>query len=236
MRQRLHDGAGALSGARRRTRNIFVLSRVGSFEIPAPCFRNAVPPARNVFREQPDRQSKPPFVMGHVFSAARHFCRASSMTPGNTSSKRSPSMSEDRMPYRGKQILYVQDQKSTGLSYLALTLTLLGHLDSGLRAAEDSLRHSQSLGGPHTINFSLCFWPPCSTSAAIREGTAARDRIPGVGAGTRIRHLDRDLADDPRCVSGRRWQREQGLEAIQAGMKAHAAWRPLPTSRLAFRC
>jgi tetratricopeptide (TPR) repeat protein len=53
--------------------------------------------------------------------------------------------------------MYVQDQKSTGLCYLALVLTIGGRPAAGRQAALQGLAHSEALGGAHTVNFSLCY-------------------------------------------------------------------------------
>jgi adenylate cyclase len=124
---------------------------------------------------------------------------------------------------RGKQVLYVQDQKSTGLCYLALTQTIMGHLDEGLRAGESGLAHSRSLGGTHTINFSLCYLaavhhirgePAAALERATQSLEMAREQsfATWVGISQVIRGVS--LTNKGRCA--------EGLAELRDGMSAHA--------------
>jgi adenylate cyclase len=95
--------------------------------------------------------------MGHLLLGGTLFLQAELASAREHLEEALRIYDRDSASDRGKQVLYVQDQKSTGLCYLALTATLMGDVDSGLRAAERGLAHSQALGGAHTINFSLCY-------------------------------------------------------------------------------
>jgi tetratricopeptide (TPR) repeat protein len=123
-----------------------------------------------------------------------------------------------------QQVLYVQDQKSTGLCYLALTLTLLGQPDSGMRAAEHGLAHSQSLGGPHTVNFSLCYLAAVchiqrrsrqALERATRSLAFAREQgfATWIGVSQVVRGASLVRNGEP----------EAGCEEIAQGMNAHRA-------------
>jgi tetratricopeptide (TPR) repeat protein len=130
---------------------------------------------------------------------------------------------QDPSLYKGTQVLRVQDHKSTGLCYLALTLTCLGELESGLHAAERGLRHSQALGDLHTINFSLCFLAAVlhfqrDTHEAMRRGTESLDLAREQGFATWI-GTSQMIRGAAMISNGKR---EEGLAEITAGISAHS--------------
>jgi tetratricopeptide (TPR) repeat protein len=145
---------------------------------------------------------------------------------------------QDPSLYQGMQALYAQDHKSTVLCYLALTLTLLGEIDAGLRAGETSLAHSQVLGDPHTVNYSLCFLAAVhhirrDGEQALRRATESLEmaREQGfanwIGVSQMIR--GESLMSNGAC--------EEGLKEITLGMQAHsgieaAAYQPFGISLL----
>jgi class 3 adenylate cyclase/tetratricopeptide (TPR) repeat protein len=151
-----------------------VLSGVGSFEITRASFRKCRALAEECLSRAAQQESKPPFVMGHLLLGGTLFLTGELTAAREHLEEALLVYEQHQTSHRGKQVLYVQDQKSTGLCYLALTLTILGYLDSGLRAAENGLSHSQSLGGPHTINFSLCYL--AAVHHIQRDGRKALER------------------------------------------------------------
>jgi adenylate cyclase len=131
---------------------------------------------------------------------------------------------EERAFRRGRQVLYVQEQKSTGLCYLALTLALLGYPDSGLRAAESGLAHSRSLGGAHTVNFSLCYLAAThcfrrDARAALPCATESLEMAREQGFATWI-GVSQMIRGHSLVCSG---DLEAGLAEIAAGMSAYRA-------------
>ena len=215
-----------------------VLSRVGSFHITRAMFAQCRAAGEECLARAAGQTSKPPFVMGHRLLGGTLF-----LTGEFTSARRHLEQAlslyeEDETPYRSTQILYVQDQKSTVLCYLALTLSVLGYLDRGLRAGEDSLRHSRSLGDPHTVNFSLCFLAAVlhirrDSREALRVATESLElaREQGFATWIGISQIIRgaSLAQSGNCADG--------LNEIQAGVKAHSemaagAYQPFGISLL----
>ena len=134
-----------------------VLSGLGSYEITRAGFATCRELAQECLSRGADQQAKPPIVMGHLLLGGTLFLQAELAAAREHLEEALRLYDTDLAASRGKQVLYVQDQKSTGLCYLALTSTLMGDVDSGLRAAQQGLEHSQALGGAHTINFSLCY-------------------------------------------------------------------------------
>jgi len=200
-----------------------VLSRVGSFQITRAMFPQCRAAGEECLSRAAGQTSKPPFVMGHRLLGGTSFLTGEFNIARQHLEQALSLYEEDETPYRGMQILYVQDQKSTVLCYLALTLTILGYLDSGLRAAEDSLRHSRSLGDPHTINFSLCFLAAVlhirrDSRQALRVATESLELAQEQGFATwiGISQMIRgaSLAQNGNCADG--------LEAIKAGVNAHS--------------
>jgi predicted ATPase len=131
---------------------------------------------------------------------------------------------EERTHRRGRQVLYVQDQKGTGQCYLGLTLALLGFPDSGLRVAEDGLAHARSLGGAHAVNFSLCYLAAThcfrrDRDAALRVATESIEmaREQGFATWIGVSQMIRGHA----LVRG--GDVAAGLADIDAGLRAHHA-------------
>jgi class 3 adenylate cyclase/tetratricopeptide (TPR) repeat protein len=200
-----------------------VLSRVGSFHITRAMFPQCRAAGEECLSRAAGQTSKPPFVMGHRLLGGTSFLAGEFTTARRHLEQALALYEQDETPYRSTQILYVQDQKSTVLCYLALTLSILGYLDSGLRAAEDSLRHSRSLGDPHTVNFSLCFLAAVlhirrDSPQALRVATESLElaREQGFATWVGISQMIRgaSLAHNGNCADG--------LKEIHAGMNAHS--------------
>lgn len=118
----------------------------------------------------------------------------------------------------------MQDQKSTALCYLALTLTLLGRPGDGLRAAEQGLAHSRSLGGLHTRNFSLCYLAAVGhiqrrVRPALQYATESLQFAREQGFATWI-GVSQMVRGASRIRNG---ERDAGLAEIAAGIDAHRA-------------
>jgi len=134
-----------------------VLSGLGSFEITRAAFGKCEALADECLSRAAAQQSKPPFIMGHLLLGGTLFLKGELAAAREHLEEGLRVYEHDQTARRARQVLYVQDQKSTGLCYLALSLTLMGEVDEGVRAAEEGLRHSRALGGLHTVNFSLCY-------------------------------------------------------------------------------
>ena len=209
-----------------------VLSGVGSVAITRAEFETCRALAEECLTRAAAQSAEPPFVMGHLLRGGTSFLTGELAAARTDLEEALSRYAKDRGAERGRQVLYVQDQKSTALCYLGLTLTILGHLDEGLQAAESGLAHSQALGGQHTINFSLCYLAAVlhirgDNREALRRATQslelAREQqfATWVGVSQMIRGCA--LACDGRF--------DEGFAEIAAGVKAHGemdalAYRP----------
>jgi class 3 adenylate cyclase/tetratricopeptide (TPR) repeat protein len=200
------------------------LSGVGSFEIARGGFRECRALAEECLARAAGQQSKPPFVLGN-FLLGGTLCLTGELTAARKHLEAALLVYEqDQMSERGKQVLYIHDQKSTGLSYLALTLTLLGCLDSGLRAAQTGLAHSQSLGGLHTVNFSMCYLAAVhhirrNPREALQHATQSLELAREQRFATWI-GISQMIRGEALVSNG---EHEEGLKEIASGMKAHSA-------------
>lgn len=216
-----------------------VLSGVGGFEITRASFEKCRALAEECLSRAALQQSRPPFIMGHLLLGGTLFLTGEFTAARKHLQEAISLYEQDQMSHRGKQVLYVQDQKSTGLCYLALTLAVLGHVDSGLRAAENGLNHSRSLGGPHTINYSLCYLAAVlhfrrDWREALRRATESLElaREQGFATWIGISQLVRGAS----LISSGEY--EEGLKDIRSGMKAYSgieavAYQPFGLSILA---
>jgi class 3 adenylate cyclase/tetratricopeptide (TPR) repeat protein len=133
------------------------LSGVGSFEITRGNLSRSRALAEECLRLAAQQTSRPPFVMGHLLLGGTLFLGGHFTIARSHLEEAIRLYEEDRSSRKGKQVLYVQDQKATGLCYLGLALTIMGHLDAGLAAAREGVRHARELGAMHAVNFSLCY-------------------------------------------------------------------------------
>lgn len=200
-----------------------VLSGLGSFEITRAGFARCQALAEECLSRAAAQEAKPPFVMGHLLLGGTLFLQGALAAARRHLEDAVSLYEQDQAADRRKQVLYVQDQKSTGLCYLALTLTIMGHLDGGLRAGESGLAHSQSLGGAHTINFSLCYLAAvhhirgdaaAALECATRSLETAREQSFATWVG--ISKVIRGVS----LVS--KGKREEGLADLSDGVRAHA--------------
>lgn len=133
-----------------------VLSGLGSYEITRAHFAACRALAAECLERAATQPAKPPFIMGHLLQGGTLFLQGELAAARDHLQEAVALYDQDRAPKR-QQVLYVQDQKATGLSYLALVLTLAGDREGGVRAAEEGVAHARSLRGPHTINYALCY-------------------------------------------------------------------------------
>ena len=103
-----------------------VLSGLGSYEITRAGFATCRELAQECLSRGADQQAKPPIVMGHLLLGGTLFLQAELAAAREHLEEALRLYDADMSASRGKQVLYVQDQKSTGLCYLALTLTTDG--------------------------------------------------------------------------------------------------------------
>jgi predicted ATPase len=214
-----------------------ILSRAGSFHITRAEFRQCRSLGEECLARAAVQALKPPFVMGHRMLGGVAF-----LTGEFREARRHL---EDALAYyeqdegaSGVAAFDVQDQKSSVLCYLALTLSIMGFPRSGLRAAEDSLAHSRALGDPHTVNFSLCFLAAVhhiqrdSSRALVRASESldlAREQRFATWIGISQMIRGGALIQNGRCA--------EGLGEIRAGMDAHkemaaGAYQPFGISLL----
>lgn len=200
-----------------------VLSGVGSVEITRARFARCKDLAEECLTRAAQQSSHPPHVMGHLLLGGTLFLTGE-LAAAREHLDKALTMYERHAAPQKKQVLYVQDQKSTGLCYLALTLTLLGRPGDGLRAAEQGLAHSRSLGGLHTVNFSLCYLGAvCHIQRRVRLAFEyateslqfAREQgfATWIGVSQMVRGASRVRNGEP----------EAGLAEIAAGIDAHQA-------------
>lgn len=199
-----------------------VLIGLGSFEITRAGFARCQALAEECLARAAQQSSKPPFVMGHLLLGGTLFLQGE-LTAARKHLEEAVSIYEqDQASRRSKQVLYVQDQKSTGLCYLALTLTIMGHLDAGVHAGESGLAHSQSLGGMHTINFSLCYLAAVhhirgDSRSALERATQSLESAREQGFATWI-GISQMIRGASLVSDG---QGEEGLAELDRGLKAH---------------
>ena len=180
-----------------------VLSGLGSFEITRAGFDKCRALAEECLSRAAAQASKPPFIMGHLLLGGTLFLQGELADARKHLEEALLLYDADQSPRRGKQVLYVQDQKSTGLCYLALTLTIMGEVDKGVLAGETGLAHSRSLGGLAHDQF-LAVLPGGGALHRRRHAgrTAVRNGVARVGPRAGLRDVDRHLAGGPRRIAG----------------------------------
>lgn len=216
-----------------------VLSGVGSFEITRANFAQCRILARECLTLAASQATKPPFVMGHRLLGGTLFLTGEFTAARGHLEEALRCYDEDASLYAGPGVLHVQDHKSTALCYLALTLAILGHVDRGLEAAEQSVSHSRNLGNPHTINFSLCYLAAVhhirrDTRAALQRATESLELAREQGFATWI-GISQMIVGASLVDAG---DVPMGLREITSGMQAHSsmeatAYQPFGISLLA---
>lgn len=216
-----------------------VLSGVGSYEITRANFGTCRLLAEECIARAAHQRSRPPFIMGHLLLGGTLFLTGEFAAARAHLEQAISSYEQDPAPHRGRQVLYVQDQKSTGLCYLALVLTAMGYPDTGLRAAQAGLDHSRALGGPHTVNYSLCYLAAVhhfrrDTHAALRRATQSLELAREQGFATWV-GISQLIGGAAMAALG---QVDEGIEWIRLGVEAHGdmdavAYQPFALSILA---
>jgi class 3 adenylate cyclase/tetratricopeptide (TPR) repeat protein len=199
-----------------------VLSGLGSFEITRAGFAKCRELANECLARAAKQSAKPPFIMGHLLLGGTLFLQGELTDARAHLDEALHLYDQDQASRRSRQVLYVQDQKSTGLCYLALTLTIMGEVDEGVRAGEAGLAHSRSLGGLHTINFSLCYLAAVlyiggDMPAALRCATESLENAREQGFATWI-GISQVVRGAALAQTG---QVEEGLAELERGMSAH---------------
>ena len=135
-----------------------VLSGIGAVEITRAGFARCRALAEETLRRAAAQTARSPFVMGHLLLGGTQFlCGELDAARQHLDEALRIYEQQHAAGRAARQVMYVQDQKSTGLCYLALALTIGGEPAAGRRAALEGLAHSEALGGAHTINFSRCY-------------------------------------------------------------------------------
>jgi class 3 adenylate cyclase/tetratricopeptide (TPR) repeat protein len=201
-----------------------VLSGLGSYEITRAGFARCRALAEECLALAAGQSFKPPVVMGHLLLGGTLFLTGEFAQACEHLEAAVSLYDQDQRARRPRQVLYVQDQKSTGLCYLGLALTIMGRLDAGLQAAEASLAHSRSLGGLHTVNFSLCYLAAVhhirgDAAAALQRATESLHAAREQGFATWV-GISQAIRGASLVAEGRI---EDGLAELRQGLAAHLA-------------
>lgn len=199
------------------------IAGAGSFEITRGNLAESRALAKQCLSMAAQQKSAPPFVMGHLLMGGTLFLCGEFAAARRHLDSALRMYDDDRPSRKGRQVLYVQEQKSTGLCYLALTLTIMGDLAEGLHAAREGVVHARSLGALHAENFSLCYLAGVhlfrrEMGEALRVSTESLDmaRKQGFATWRGVSELIRGAA----LVSS--GLVDEGLAEIVAGRAAHS--------------
>ena len=101
-------------------------------------------------------------------------------------------------------------------------MTIMGHLEAGLRAARNGVDHSRSLGAPHALNSSLCYLAGVhhvrrETPEASRYATESFELAREQGFAT-WRGISQVIRGGALAAAG---ALDEGLAEIAAGLEAH---------------
>jgi class 3 adenylate cyclase/tetratricopeptide (TPR) repeat protein len=199
------------------------LSGMGSFEITRGNLSRSRQLAEECLQLAGQQTSRPPFIMGHLLLGGTLFLCGRLSTARSHLEEAIRLYDEDRSFRTGKQVMYVQDQKATGLCYLGLGLTIMGHLDAGLNAAREGVRHARVLGAMHALNFSLCYL------AGVHH--FRREAVEALQCATESLDLSRELGfvtwrGASQMVRGEALMQlgstDEGFADIEAGVHAHS--------------
>jgi predicted ATPase/class 3 adenylate cyclase len=200
-----------------------VLAGLGSYEITRAGFATCLALAQECLARAAEQEAKPPFIMGHLLLGGTLFLQGELAAARRHLEEGVRLYEEEQPARRAQQVMYVQDQKSTALCYLGLTLTIMGFVAEGVHAAETGLAHSRALGGLHTVNFSLCYLAAVQhirgdAEAALARATESLALAREQGFATWI-----GISQSIRGASlVRLGQVEEGLAELARGMQAHA--------------
>ncbi|HSC00465.1 MAG TPA: AAA family ATPase, partial [Burkholderiaceae bacterium] len=206
-----------------------VLSGIGAVEITRAGFARCRALAEETLQRAAGQSALSPYVMGHLLLGGTQFlCGELDAARRNLDEALRIYEQQHAAGRPARQVMYVQDQKSTGLCYLALALTIGGRPAAGRRAALQGLAHSEGLGGAHTVNFSLCYLAAALHIQRDREGALAR--------GLQSLQAARDqgfatwIGPSEAIVGAQRVQRgevEAGLEQISEGIRDYTGTQAL---------
>lgn len=216
-----------------------VLSGLGAFSITRAEFAKCRALAEESLALAAKQAAKTPFVMGHLLYGGTAFLQGELASARAHLDEAIRLYDDEQPPRRRKQVLYVQDQKTTGLCYLALTLTIMGELEQGLAAGEGALAHARALGGLHTVNYSLTYLAAVhhirgDDRAALAQATQslAAARELGFATWIGISQMIRGAA------LAREGHHDEGLRELRDGLRAHEdtaarAYRPFAMALIA---
>lgn len=206
-----------------------VLSGIGAVEITRAGFARCRALAEETLQRAARQSAQSPYVMGHLLLGGTQFlCGELDAARHNLDQALRIYEQQHAAGRPARQVMYVQDQKSTGLCYLALALTIGGRPAAGRRAALQGLAHSESLGGAHTVNFSLCY-----LAAALH---IQRDHAGALARGLQSLQAAREqgfatwIGPSSAIVGAQRVQRgevEAGLEQISEGIRDYTGTQAL---------
>jgi class 3 adenylate cyclase/tetratricopeptide (TPR) repeat protein len=216
-----------------------VLAGLGAYAITRADFATCRALAGECLSRAAAQTSSPPFIMGHLLLGGTLFLQGELAAARGELEVALRLYDDEQASPRGKQVLYVQDQKSTGLCYLALARTIMGETDAGRAAGERGLAHSRALGGLHTINFSLCYLAAVDyirgdMPTALHRATESLESAREQGFATWI-GISQTVRGAALVRTGRG---DEGLAELRAGMSAHAgteaaAYQPFAMALLA---
>ena len=206
-----------------------VLAGIGAVEITRAGFARCRALAEETLQRAAGQPAQSPFVMGHLLLGGTQFLCGELEDARRQLDEALRIYERQHAAGRpARQVMYVQDQKSTGLCYLALALTIGGQPAAGRRAALQGLAHSETLGGAHTVNFSLCY-----LAATLH---IQRDHAGALAHGQRSLQAARDqgfatwIGPSEAIVGAQRVQHgeiEAGLEQISRGIGDYTGTRAL---------
>jgi len=200
-----------------------VLSGLGAYEITRAHFAACRALAAECLERAATQPAKPPFIMGHLLLGGTWFLQGELAAARDHLEEAIALYDADPAPKR-QQMLYVQDQKATGLSYLALVRTIAGDREGGVRAAEQGLAHARSLRGPHTINYALCYLAAVlhiagDVAQALARASESLEVAREQGFATWV-----GISQAVRGASlVKQGQVDAGVAEIERGLQAHAA-------------
>ncbi|HXU52214.1 MAG TPA: adenylate/guanylate cyclase domain-containing protein [Casimicrobiaceae bacterium] len=216
-----------------------VLSGLGSFSITRAEFAECRALAEESLARAAMQATKAPFIMGHLLYGGTLFLQGELAGARAHLDEAIRLYDGEQVPRRRKQVLYVQDQKTTGLCYLALTLTIMGDLERGRTAGEAALAHARALGGLHTVNYSLTYLAAVhyirgdhQAALVLATESLAAARELGFATWVGISQVVRGAA------LAKEGRHDEGLAELREGLRAHEdtearAYRPFAMALIA---
>ena len=124
--------------------------------------------------------------------------------------------------FRDSKNAYALDHKTTALCYQSLALTAMGRMAAGIEAAREGLRHAESTGNRHSINYALCYLAAVlhirgDDAEALSTATRSRDLALEHGFASWI-GISRGIRGEALMRLG---NQEDGLAEAHAGRLKH---------------